>query len=82
MTAGGAFAQLLLPSIAFFLGVPFLSQRQFEAALVGAAICGLALPWLVVTIIRVARLLRLEPPVLRQGFDVMPLEPKSTPAPG
>jgi hypothetical protein len=82
MTTGGAFVRLLLPSVAFFIGLPFLSQRRFESALVGAAVCSFALPWLVITIIRVVRLLRVEPPAARQGFDVIPVEPTSARAAG
>jgi hypothetical protein len=82
MTIGGAYVRLLLPSLAFFLGFPFLIPWRFESLLVGAGICALAFPWLVIIIIRVVRLLSVEPPTERRGFDVMPTPPRATPAAG
>ena len=82
MTTGGAYARLLLPSVAFFLGLPFLVPWRFESLLIGAGICSLAFPWLVIVIIRVVRSLRVEPPAELRGFDVLPTHPLPTPAAG
>ena len=82
MTTFAAFVRLFPPCLLLFVGLLIFRDWHSEPVLIGVGLCAVSVPWFVIAVVQVAKLLRVEAPVPRPAFPVIDVPPQATPAAG